>query len=85
MRTFPHGGSRGRPRARAPQAIHAWRAASEAERLWICGAYFHYSGGFTPPRGEDISPYPGRSDPVYVVSARKLEPLKGAAGSKEEL
>jgi len=54
------------------KAIRAWREASEPERLWICGAYFHFSGGFTPPHGEDISPYPGRSDPVYVVHARKL-------------
>ena len=56
------------------KAITAWREASEPARLWICGAYFHYSvpGGFTPAEGEDISPYPGRSDPLYVVSARKV-------------
>ena len=53
------------------KAIRAWREASEPERLWICGAYFHYSGGFTAPSGKDISPYPGRSDPVYVVHAHK--------------
>ena len=54
------------------KAIAAWRMASEPERLWICGAYFHFTGGFTEPVGEDISPYPGRADPVYAVSARKL-------------
>ena len=27
-----------------PQAIAAWRLASEPERLWICGAYVHYTG-----------------------------------------
>ena len=53
------------------KAIAAWRLASEPARLWICGSYFHYAGGFTPPEGADISPYPGRSDPVYVVSARR--------------
>ena len=53
------------------KAIHAWRAASEPERLWICGSYFHYTGGFSPPTGQDVSPYPGRSDPVYFVHARK--------------
>ena len=26
------------------QAIAAWRLASEPERLWICGAYVHYTG-----------------------------------------
>ena len=53
------------------KAIAAWRAASEPERLWICGSYFHFTGGFDPPQGRDISPYPSRSDPVYVVQARK--------------
>ena len=63
------------------KAIHAWRAASEPERLWICGSYFHYTGGFAAPIGQDISPYPGRSDPVYVVHARKHAP----ASTKAEL
>ena len=55
------------------KAIRAWREASEPARLWICGAYFVYSvpNGFTPPAGRDLSPHPGRSDPVYAVSARK--------------
>ncbi|EOD26472.1 hypothetical protein EMIHUDRAFT_205525 [Emiliania huxleyi CCMP1516] len=51
------------------KAIAAWREASEPARLWICGAYFHYSvpGGFTPPEGVDLSPHAGRSDPVYAL------------------
>ena len=54
------------------KAIAAWRLASEPERLWICGAYIHFTTGFTPPVGEDLSPHPGRTDPVYAVHARKL-------------
>lgn len=53
------------------KAISAWRLASEPARLWICGCYFHYAGGFDAPEGRDLSPHPGRSDPVYAVSARK--------------
>ena len=61
------------------KAINAWRLASEPARLWICGAYIHYTGGFSAPEGVDLSPYPGRTDPVYAVSARKLP------AGKEEL
>lgn len=67
------------------KAITAWREASEPARLWICGSYFHYSvpGGFSAPTGRDLSPYPGRSDPVYAVSARKV--AAPADGGKQEL
>jgi len=63
------------------KAIAAWRLASEPERLWICGAYVHYTGGFTPPVGEDLSPghTHGRTDPVYAVHARKLGSSKPLA------
>lgn len=68
------------------KAIAAWRTASEPARLWICGSYFKYSvpDGFTPPKGFDISPYPGRTDPVYAVSARKVA-LPSAPQQKAEL
>ena len=58
------------------KAIKAWREASEPGRLWICGAYFHYSvpNGWAGPHAHDLSPNPGRSDPVYAVSARKMDP-----------
>ena len=66
------------------KAIAAWREASEPGRLWICAAYLHYTtsgghtsgghtSGFSPPVGVDLSPHPGRSDPLYAVSARKLD------------
>lgn len=66
------------------KAITAWRLASEPERLWICGSYIHFCGGFTAPVGEDISPHPGRSDPVYAVHARKL-PVPSGGAQKSEL
>jgi len=67
------------------KAIAAWRLASEPGRLWICGSYFHYTGGFTAPEGRDLSPNPGRSDPVYAVSARKTSRDLGAPEPKSEL
>jgi len=67
------------------KAITAWRLASEPERLWICGAYVHFCGGFSAAVGEDISPHPGRSDPVYAVHARKLPAPPPSGTQKSEL
>eukprot|EP00884_Botryococcus_braunii_P016808 jgi/Botrbrau1/3810/Bobra.0183s0042.2 len=58
------------------KAIAVWTATSDADHVWIVGSYFHYSvpGGFTPPKAEDITPAPGffgKTDPMYVVYARK--------------
>ena len=38
----------------------------------VTRTYSHFTTGFTPPVGEDLSPHPGRTDPVYAVHARKL-------------
>ena len=72
------------------KATRAWREASEPARLWICGSFFHFTpkgagggSGFSPPVGLDLSPHGGRSDPVYVVSARKLADDEGA--TRDEL
>ncbi|RWW63685.1 hypothetical protein BHE74_00029107, partial [Ensete ventricosum] len=53
------------------KAISIWTSTGDADHAWIVGAYFHYAGGFEPP-AVDISPNPGRSDPMYVVYSRKL-------------
>lgn len=54
------------------KAISIWTSTSDAEHVMIVGAYFHYAGGFEPPQAVDISPNPGRSDPMYIVYSRKL-------------
>eukprot|EP00262_Sarcandra_glabra_P021565 TRINITY_DN91_c0_g1_i2.p1 TRINITY_DN91_c0_g1~~TRINITY_DN91_c0_g1_i2.p1 ORF type:complete len:295 (+),score=31.85 TRINITY_DN91_c0_g1_i2:361-1245(+) len=54
------------------KAISIWTSTSDADHVWIVGSYFHYAGGFEPPQAVDISPNPGRSDPMYVVFSRKL-------------
>ncbi|GAB2219677.1 hypothetical protein Droror1_Dr00007314 [Drosera rotundifolia] len=54
------------------KAISIWTSTSDVEHAWIVGSYFHYAGGFEPPQAVDISPNPGFSDPMYIVSSRKL-------------
>lgn len=55
------------------KAISIWTQTGDLDHAYIVGSYFHYSvpGGFTEPEGKDISPSPGRSDPMYVVYASK--------------
>ncbi|OEL38084.1 hypothetical protein BAE44_0000897 [Dichanthelium oligosanthes] len=53
------------------KAISIWTSTGDADHAWIVGAYFHYAGGFEPPQAIDISPNPGRTDPMYIVYSRK--------------
>ncbi|KAJ6331071.1 hypothetical protein OIU76_009629 [Salix suchowensis] len=53
------------------KAISIWTSTGDADHVMIVGSYFHYSGGFEPPQAVDISPNPGRSDPMYVVYSTK--------------
>ena len=39
------------------------------EHIFIAGSFFHYATGWQAPFAKDISPNPGRSDPMYIVSA----------------
>ncbi|GMQ06152.1 hypothetical protein CsSME_00050849 [Camellia sinensis var. sinensis] len=54
------------------KAISIWTSTGDADHAMIVGSYFHYAGGFEPPQAVDISPNPGRSDPMYIVYSRKL-------------
>jgi hypothetical protein len=54
------------------KAISIWTSTGDADHALIVGSYFHYAGGFEAPQAVDISPNPGRSDPMYVVYSRKL-------------
>jgi len=64
-------------------AIAIWTATGDQDHVWIVGSYYHYSvaGGWTEPAAKDISPSPalggyfGKTDPMYVVYAKKKEPL----------
>ncbi|KAH8954410.1 hypothetical protein BDL97_08G077900 [Sphagnum fallax] len=54
------------------KAISIWTSTGDTDHVWIVGSYFHYAKGFEPPQAVDISPNPGRTDPMYVVFSRKL-------------
>ena len=51
------------------KAFQIWLRTNDLEHIFIVGSFFHYSGMFEPPTSEDRSPSPGRSDPLYIVTA----------------
>ena len=53
------------------KAIALWSATGDAGHAQIVSAYFHYAGGFDEAEALDLSPDPRRSDPLYVVQARR--------------
>ena len=53
------------------KAINIWLNTNDAQHIFIIGSYFHYAGGFQPPEALDISPNLGRSDPMFIIQAKK--------------
>ncbi|ACI65121.1 predicted protein [Phaeodactylum tricornutum CCAP 1055/1] len=53
------------------KAFRIWLQTSDLEHVFIAGSFFHYAEKFDPPSGKDISPNPGRSDPLFIVKAAK--------------
>ncbi len=53
------------------KAIKIWLETNDLQHIFIIGSYFHYAGKFKPAEAEDISPNPGRSDPMYIITAEK--------------
>lgn len=53
------------------KAMQIWLQTSDLEHIFIVGSFFHYAGGFDPPQCTDASPNPGRSDPLFIVTAKK--------------
>lgn len=53
------------------KAVALWQALDAAKRAKLVDLYFSLAGGFEKPAFEDLSPHPGSSDPLYVVSARR--------------
>ncbi|CAM9889048.1 unnamed protein product, partial [Phaeothamnion confervicola] len=51
------------------KAIKIWLRTGDLDHIFIVGAFLHYSGAFKPAVAHDISPNPGRSDPMYIVEA----------------
>jgi ubiquinone/menaquinone biosynthesis C-methylase UbiE len=53
------------------KAFQIWLQTNDLEHIFIAGSFFHYAGMFEPPSCDDISPNPGRSDPLWIVRAKK--------------
>lgn len=51
------------------KAWNLWLRTNDLEHIFIAGSFFHYSGMFEPPTCIDVSPNPGRSDPMYIIQA----------------
>ena len=54
------------------KAINIWLNTNDYEHVFIIGSYFHYAGGFKELQAIDLSPDPMRSDPMYIIQARKV-------------
>lgn len=60
------------------KAIQLWLETGNEGHAFLVGSYFHYgSPDFEPPFAKDISPYPGRSDPMFIVQASKKKKNTG--------
>jgi len=53
------------------KAFRIWLQTNDLEHIFITGSFFHYSGLFDVPSCKDLSPNPGRTDPLYVVKASR--------------
>jgi SAM-dependent methyltransferase len=49
------------------KAVAIWRALDDHRHGGLIDLYFRHAGGFGPADFIDISPFPGRSDPLYAV------------------
>lgn len=63
------------------KAIRIWQLLGDEARANLVALYFELSGAFEKARAFDLSPAPGRSDPVYAVVA---EALPDPAGEPDE-
>jgi SAM-dependent methyltransferase len=59
------------------KAIRAWVHATDAQRVWIAAAFLHFARvpgwRFSDITAIDLSPDPGRSDPLYIVRGTKTQ------------
>ena len=55
----------------ATKAVALWRSISDADHARLLQIYLRAAGGYQNLIFEDLSPAPGKSDPIYLVSARR--------------
>lgn len=53
------------------KAVAVWRALDDSGHIGLVATYFRQADLFEDPVYADLSPHPGRSDPLFVVHARK--------------
>jgi len=54
------------------KAIAVWRALGDEDHARLVGYYFTEAGGFEEPVFDDISPFPGETNPLFAVMAERL-------------
>jgi SAM-dependent methyltransferase len=54
------------------KAVAIWRVLDDREHADLIALYFRLSAAFTQAQAIDLSPNPGRSDPLYAVYANVL-------------
>ena len=62
------------------KAVAVWQMLSDQAHADLVALYFSLSGAFDEARAFDLSPNPGRTDPLYAVVATALASPEGAAG-----
>ena len=55
----------------ATKAVALWRSISDADHARLLQIYLRAAGGYQNLTFEDLSPAPEKSDPIYLVSARR--------------
>ena len=58
------------------KATALWLGTNNAQHLALVSLYFDQSGSWGSVEGRDISPQPGRTDPLFVVTGRKAQPAQ---------
>ncbi len=53
------------------KAVAIWRGVGDADHARLLEIYLRTAGGYQDLAFEDLSPAPGESDPLYLVSARR--------------
>ncbi len=54
------------------KAVAMWQALNDHEHADLIAMYFQHSGAFGVPLAYDLSPNPGRTDPLFAVLARAV-------------
>ena len=52
------------------KATQLWLETDDAQHVALVRLYFEQGGGWEPSEAFNVSPRPGRSDPLYVVTGR---------------